>query len=166
MVPKYCMNYRRTCFSSGIKVVFLILGLLVSVAEGQHGRKPGNPLDHLPRNIEVLTHFGERADISPDNRRVAFMTKSFGDAMVIDLKTLKDIVRSRIIDRVDHTNLNEDVEFLSGVIPTAENLARSFWSQLAPAITEGNADQVVSSLLKKIDLVTGLSSWSDPKQTH
>src|SRR5438552_10473904 len=79
------MNYRRTCFSSGIKVVFLILGLLVSVAEGQHGRKPGNPLDHLPANIEVLTHFGERADISPDNRRVAFITKSFGDAMSIDL---------------------------------------------------------------------------------
>lgn len=51
------------------------------------GRMPGNPLDHLPRNIEVLTHFGERADISPDSQRVAFMAKSFGDAMVIDLKT-------------------------------------------------------------------------------
>ncbi|HEX4487699.1 MAG TPA: hypothetical protein VH088_15605 [Terriglobales bacterium] len=50
-------------------------------------RGPENPLDHLPPNIEVLTHFGERADISPDNQRVAFMTKSFGDAMVIDLKT-------------------------------------------------------------------------------
>jgi Tol biopolymer transport system component len=50
-------------------------------------RDPGNPLDHLPKNIEVLTHFGERADISPDNQRIAFMTKSFGDAMVIDLKT-------------------------------------------------------------------------------
>src|SRR5712692_7568950 len=37
--------------------------------------------------IEILTHFGERADISPDNRRVAFMAKSFGDAFVIDLKT-------------------------------------------------------------------------------
>jgi Tol biopolymer transport system component len=35
----------------------------------------------------VLTHFGERADISPDNRRVAFMAKSFGDAFVIDLET-------------------------------------------------------------------------------
>jgi len=35
----------------------------------------------------VLTHFGERADISPDNLRVAFMAKSFGDAMVIDLKS-------------------------------------------------------------------------------
>ena len=50
-------------------------------------RKPGSQLDQLPPNIEVLTHFGERADISPDNRRIAFMTKSFGDAMVIDLDT-------------------------------------------------------------------------------
>jgi 6-pyruvoyltetrahydropterin/6-carboxytetrahydropterin synthase len=57
--------------------------------------------------------------------------------MVIDLKTLKDIVRRQIIDRVDHTSLNEDVEFLRGVIPTAENLARAFWQQLAPAITDG-----------------------------
>ena len=48
-------------------------------------RKPGSQFDNLPPNIEVLTHFGERADISPDNREVAFMSKSFGDAMVIDL---------------------------------------------------------------------------------
>ena len=57
--------------------------------------------------------------------------------MVIDLKKLKDIVRERVIDRVDHTNLNEDVDFLRGVIPTAENLARAFWQQLAGAISEG-----------------------------
>ena len=37
--------------------------------------------------MEVLTHFGERADFSPDNQRLAFMDKSFGDAFVIDLKT-------------------------------------------------------------------------------
>src|SRR5579884_1969398 len=54
-------------------------------------RKPGNPLDHLPPNIEILTHFGERADISPDNKRIAFMAKSFGDAFVIDLD--KRIIR-------------------------------------------------------------------------
>ena len=57
--------------------------------------------------------------------------------MVIDLKKLKDIVREHVIDRVDHKNLNTDVDFLRGVIPTAENLARSFWQQLAPAITDG-----------------------------
>lgn len=50
-------------------------------------RKPGSPLEALPANIEMLTHFGERADFSPDNQRVAFMDKSFGDAFVIDLKT-------------------------------------------------------------------------------
>lgn len=50
-------------------------------------RKQDSPLDHLPRNISPLTHFGERADISPDNRRVVFMSKSFGDAFVIDLET-------------------------------------------------------------------------------
>ena len=50
-------------------------------------RKSGNPLDHLPSNIEILTHFGERADISPDNERVAFMDKSFGDAFMMDLST-------------------------------------------------------------------------------
>ena len=53
----------------------------------QSPRKSGSPLDSLPRNIEVLTHFGERADFSPDNREVAFMDKSFGDAFAIDLKS-------------------------------------------------------------------------------
>src|SRR5690349_4472343 len=50
-------------------------------------RKSGNPLDHLLDKIELLTHFGERADFSPDNQRIASMDKSFGDAFVIDLKT-------------------------------------------------------------------------------
>lgn len=63
--------------------------------------------------------------------------------MVIDLKRLKDIMRERVVDRVDHTNLNEDVDFLAGVIPTAENLARSFWQQLAGAITSGELHELV-----------------------
>lgn len=63
--------------------------------------------------------------------------------MVIDLKKLKDIMRARVIDRVDHTNLNEDVDFLRGVIPTAENLAIAFWRELAPAISEGRLCQIV-----------------------
>ena len=52
----------------------------------QAQRKQGSQLDSLPSNMEVLTHFGERADVSPDNRHVAFMAKSFGDAMTIDLQ--------------------------------------------------------------------------------
>jgi hypothetical protein len=68
---------------SGMRLLVLLLVPSLMLAQ----RAPGSPLEHLPRNIEVLTHFGERADISPDNQRVAFMAKSFGDAMVIDLKS-------------------------------------------------------------------------------
>jgi hypothetical protein len=64
----------------------LVLFTVLSLAANAQ-RQTGNPLDHLPSNIEILTHFGERADISPDNERVAFMAKSFGDAFVIDLKS-------------------------------------------------------------------------------
>src|SRR4051794_40838055 len=61
--------------------------LLVACGVAFAQRKQGNPLEHLPPEIIQLTSFGERADISPDNARVAFMDKSFGDAFVIDLKT-------------------------------------------------------------------------------
>lgn len=63
--------------------------------------------------------------------------------MVIDLKKLKDIMRRAVIDRVDHTNLNEDVDFLRGVIPTAENLAAAFWTQMEPNIDEGRLKRIV-----------------------
>jgi 6-pyruvoyltetrahydropterin/6-carboxytetrahydropterin synthase len=72
-----------------------------------------------------------RGDIDPET------------GMVIDLKRLKDVMREHVIDRVDHTNLNEDVDFLRGVIPTAENLARCFWQQLAPAIPNGELHEIV-----------------------
>ncbi len=67
-------------------VLIITLFLAAALAEEKRARSPENPLEHLPANIEALSHFGERADISPDNQRVAFMTKSFGDAMVIDLR--------------------------------------------------------------------------------
>jgi Tol biopolymer transport system component len=72
-----------------MRILLVIVGLFLTSAlsQSQHSRKTGDPLQHLPANIQVLTHFGERADISPDNQRVAFMAKSFGDAMLIDLKT-------------------------------------------------------------------------------
>ena len=70
-----------------MKTAALIVLLAFALSAQTAQRKPGSELDNLPKNIEVLTHFGERADISPDNQRVAFMTKSFGDAMMIDLET-------------------------------------------------------------------------------
>jgi Tol biopolymer transport system component len=50
-------------------------------------QKTGSPEDHLPGNISRLTGFGERASWSPDGRQIAFMSKSFGDAFVVDVET-------------------------------------------------------------------------------
>jgi 6-pyruvoyltetrahydropterin/6-carboxytetrahydropterin synthase len=47
--------------------------------------------------------------------------------MVMDLKALKDLLVREIVDRVDHKNMNIDVDFLRGVIPTTENIVASFW---------------------------------------
>jgi Tol biopolymer transport system component len=57
------------------------------VALAAQDKKSGSPEDHLPSNITQLTAFGERASWSPDGRRIAFMSKSFGDAFVVDVST-------------------------------------------------------------------------------
>ncbi|HWF43217.1 MAG TPA: 6-carboxytetrahydropterin synthase [Candidatus Kapabacteria bacterium] len=56
---------------------------------------------------------------------------------VIDLKKLGQIMDEFVVDRVDHKHLNFDVPELSGIIPTAENIAVVFWSLLASRIAEG-----------------------------
>ena len=62
--------------------------------------------------------------------------------MVFDLKELKKLTQREIIDKVDHKNLNVDVEYLKGVIPTAENLAIKFWEILEPKITKGRLHEI------------------------
>jgi len=64
----------------------LLLAMLVAAPLAPLARA-GNPETDLPPNITRLTGFGERAAWSPDDRRVAFMSKSFGDAFEIDLQT-------------------------------------------------------------------------------
>jgi 6-pyruvoyltetrahydropterin/6-carboxytetrahydropterin synthase len=62
--------------------------------------------------------------------------------MVIDLKELAEIVDREIVERVDHKHLNLDVEFLRGIIPTAENMAIAFWKILAPKIPSGTLHSI------------------------
>ena len=56
---------------------------------------------------------------------------------VLDLKILKDIMKKEVLDKVDHKHLNHDVDFMNGVIPTAENIAIAIWNILAPKIPAG-----------------------------
>jgi len=56
---------------------------------------------------------------------------------VLDLKLLKKIIMKNVISKVDHKHLNLDVEFMKGVIPTAENIAVKIWDQLVDKIPSG-----------------------------
>ena len=67
-------------------LVFAAMALAVAALKARQ-QKTGSPEDHLPSNITQLTAFGERASWSPDGQRIAFMSKSFGDAFVVDIKT-------------------------------------------------------------------------------
>ena len=53
---------------------------------------------------------------------------------VMDLGALKRVVEEEFVDRVDHRNLNLDVDFMQGVNPTAENIVVSCWRVLAPRV--------------------------------
>lgn len=56
---------------------------------------------------------------------------------VLDLKQLSDLICRLIIQDVDHRNLNTDVPWLEGLIPTAENLTIAFWERVRPELPQG-----------------------------
>ena len=53
---------------------------------------------------------------------------------ILDLADLKGILHQAVVDKCDHRNLNTDVDFLRGVIPSTENLVIAFWQQIEPHI--------------------------------
>ena len=69
----------------------LVAACAVVGAMAAQEQKSGNPEDHLPPNITRLSAFGERASWSPDGQRVAFMSKSFGDAFVADVRPRRSV---------------------------------------------------------------------------
>lgn len=62
---------------------------------------------------------------------------------VLDLSALKKIVEREIIDYVDHKNMNLDVEFMRGKIPTSENIVVAFWNILAPKVKPARLTRLV-----------------------
>ena len=56
---------------------------------------------------------------------------------VMDLGDLKRILHRAVVDKCDHHNLNEDVDFLRGINPSTENLVIAFWNEIAPYIRVG-----------------------------
>ena len=58
--------------------------------------------------------------------------------MVMNLTVLKRALQEAILSKVDHYDLNHDVGFLAGVIPTTENVALAFWHELEQALPAGS----------------------------
>jgi hypothetical protein len=56
--------------------------------------------------------------------------------------------------------------YSESAITDVEAALKKILAQLEQLSTQADAPQVVSSLLRKFDVVTGLSAWSDPKQSH
>ncbi len=54
---------------------------------------------------------------------------------VVDLKKLSVLIKKEILEKVDHKNLNLDVDFMKGLMPSCENLISQFWSILHPQIS-------------------------------
>jgi 6-pyruvoyltetrahydropterin/6-carboxytetrahydropterin synthase len=52
--------------------------------------------------------------------------------MVVNLRHVDSVLRRELIDAVDHRHLNRDVEFLRGIVPTAENIALAAFHRLEP----------------------------------
>lgn len=60
-----------------------------------------------------------------------------GTGFVFDVKRLSNIIREHIIEKLDHRNLNIDVDFMKGQLCSTENLAIAIWQQLLQHLPEG-----------------------------
>jgi 6-pyruvoyltetrahydropterin/6-carboxytetrahydropterin synthase len=89
---------------------------------------------------ENLRLFGKCANLHGHNYVLEVVVAGDIDqdtGYVFDLKALSDVIATQVIRDVDHRNLNTDVPWLKGRIPTSENLAEAFWERLLPELPAG-----------------------------
>ncbi len=60
---------------------------------------------------------------------------------VIDLAKLKSIIKEKILDKCDHKNLNLEVSFLEGIIPSTENLCKAFFMELESDVNQASSNK-------------------------
>jgi 6-pyruvoyltetrahydropterin/6-carboxytetrahydropterin synthase len=57
---------------------------------------------------------------------------------IIDLKLLSTIIKRLVIEALDHKNLNIDVPFMLGIMPSTENLTVAIWQQIQAEVESHN----------------------------
>ncbi len=60
-----------------------------------------------------------------------------GTGFVFDVKKLSRLIREHVIEKLDHRNLNIDVDFMRGKMCSTENLAMGIWNELKPRLPAG-----------------------------
>ncbi|HVG12761.1 MAG TPA: 6-carboxytetrahydropterin synthase [Flavisolibacter sp.] len=98
-----------------------------------------NPAWSRERNDEV---FGKCANDNwhGHNYELFVTVKGIPDAdtgFVMDVKRLSTLIKDRVLEKLDHRNLNLDVDFLRGKLCSTENLAIGIWNELEPFLPPG-----------------------------
>jgi 6-pyruvoyltetrahydropterin/6-carboxytetrahydropterin synthase len=112
---------------------------MIYVSRQEHfnaAHKLSNPAWTKEKNVEV---FGPCANENwhGHNYDLIVTVKGTPDpetGFVIDLKKLSTLIRNEVIEKVDHKNLNLDVEFMKGKMASTEILAKEIWKILAAKI--------------------------------
>jgi len=55
---------------------------------------------------------------------------------VVDLKKVSSILQQKVVSKLDHKNINAEVDFMNGVIASTENLAIGIWNEIEPSIRD------------------------------
>ncbi len=108
---------------------------LVHITRREHfnaAHKLWNPNWTDAKNFEV---FGKCANVNWHGHNYDLFVTVKGEpnpdtGCVMDLKLLSTIMKKRVIDALDHKNLNMDVPFMQHIMPSTENLAVVIWQQL------------------------------------
>ena len=114
---------------------------MVHVSRQEHfnaAHKLSNPAWTKEKNLEV---FGPCANENWHGHNYDLIVTVKGDpdpetGFVVDLKRLSDLIRNEVTEKLDHKNLNLDVDFMKGKMASTENLVMEIWKILNPKIKE------------------------------
>jgi len=95
-----------------------------------------NPAWSREKNVEV---FGKCANENWHGHNFELYVTIKGDpdpdtGFIFDAKKLGELVNEKVIDKLDHRNLNMDVDFMKGKLCSIENLIMGIWAELEPHI--------------------------------
>lgn len=113
--------------------------MTVYVSRKEHfnaAHKLYNPAWTKEKNIEV---FGPCANENWHGHNFDLIVTIKGEpdpdtGFVVDLKKLSTLIRDHITEKLDHKNLNVDVDFMQGKLASCENLVVEMWKILNPLI--------------------------------